>query len=32
MFNIIKKTFVWYINASIQIYKPMIDAGVNPFR
>lgn len=31
MFNIIKKVFMWYLDTSIQIYKPMIDAGINPF-
>lgn len=31
MFNIIKKAIRWYLNASMQIYKPTIDAGLNPF-
>lgn len=31
MFNIIKNVVRWYLNTSMQIYKPIIDAGINPF-
>ena len=30
MIKVFKKAFKWYINNYYEIYKPMIDAGVNP--
>ncbi len=28
--NLLKKAFTWYYKNYYQVYKPIIDAGVNP--
>lgn len=31
MIKLLKKAFKWYYRQFVETYKPLLDAGVNPF-